>query len=115
MAGKLTDTCEAEQKGQREALERSLTKDEERIDVLEKMVLRLYEDMVAGRISEANFNLLMEKTQAEQAELKAKVTEGRKKLADEIRLACDARQWVEAIQNTPTSRNWTPPTLNRPD
>ena len=53
VAGKLTDTCEAEQKGQREALERSLTKDEERIDVLEKMVLRLYEDMVAGRISEA--------------------------------------------------------------
>ena len=73
VAGKLTDTCEAEQKGQREALERSLTKDEERIDVLEKMVLRLYEDMVAGRISEANFNLLMEKTQKEQAELKAKV------------------------------------------
>ena len=65
VAGKLTDTCEAEQKGQREALERSLTKDEERIDVLEKMVLRLYEDMVAGRISEANFNLLMEKTQKE--------------------------------------------------
>ena len=60
VAGKLTDTCEAEQKGQQEALERSLTKDEERIDVLEKMVLRLYEDMVAGRISEANFNLLME-------------------------------------------------------
>ena len=49
-----------------------LAKDEERIDVLEKMVLRLYEDMVAGRISEANFNLLMEKTQKEQAELKAR-------------------------------------------
>ena len=48
VAGKLSDTCEAEQKGQREALERSLAKDEERIDVLEKMVLRLYEDMVAG-------------------------------------------------------------------
>ena len=27
VAGKLSDTCEAEQKGQREALERSLTKD----------------------------------------------------------------------------------------
>ena len=40
----------------RQALERSLTKHEERIEVLEKMVLRLYEDMVAGRISEANFN-----------------------------------------------------------
>uniref|UniRef100_UPI003FED84A7 MobA/MobL family protein n=1 Tax=Gemmiger formicilis TaxID=745368 RepID=UPI003FED84A7 len=30
VAGKLSDTCEAEQKGQREALERSLAKDEER-------------------------------------------------------------------------------------
>ena len=73
VAGKLSDTCEAEQKGQREALERSLAKDGERIDVLEKMVLRLYEDTAAGRSSEANFNLLMEKTQKEQAELKAKV------------------------------------------
>lgn len=36
VAGKLSDTCEAEQKGQREALERSLAKDEERIDVLER-------------------------------------------------------------------------------
>ena len=43
---------------------------EERIEVLEKMVLRLYEDMVAGRISEANFNLMLDKTQKEQAELK---------------------------------------------
>ncbi len=34
--------------------------------------MRLYEDMVAGRISEANFNLLLDKTQKEQAELKAK-------------------------------------------
>ena len=80
VAGKLSDTCEAEQKGQREALERSLAKDGERIDVLEKMVLRLYEDTAAGRSSEANFNLLMEKTQKEQAELKAKVEESRKEL-----------------------------------
>ena len=113
VAGKLSDTCEAEQKGQREALERSLAKDEERIDVLEKMVLRLYEDMVAGRISEANFNLLMEKTQKEQAELKARVEEGRKKLADEIRLAYDARQWVEAIQEYADITELDAATLNR--
>ncbi len=78
-----------------------------------KMVLRLYEDMVAGRISEANFNLLMEKTQKEQAELKARVEEGRKKLADEIRLACDARQWVEAIQEYADITELDAATLNR--
>ncbi len=98
VAGRLTDTCQAEQKDQREAMERTLAKDEERIEVLEKMVLRLYEDMVAGRITEENFNLLLEKTQKEQAELKAKVEKGRKHLANEIRLAVDARQWVESIQ-----------------
>ena len=113
IAGRLTDTCQAEQQSQREALERFLTKDEERIEVLEKMVLRLYEDMVAGRISEANFNLMLDKTQKEQAELNAKVEQGRKKLADEIRLACDARQWVEAIQEYADITELDTATLNR--
>ena len=51
-------------------MERSLTRDEERIEVLDKMVMRLYEDMIAGRISEQNFNTMLEKTQTDQAELK---------------------------------------------
>ena len=33
------------------------------------MVMRLYEDMIAGRISEQNFNTMLEKTQTEQTEL----------------------------------------------
>ena len=46
VADRLTNTCEAEQREQREAMERSLTRDEERIEVLDKMVMRLYEDMI---------------------------------------------------------------------
>ena len=72
VADRLTNTCEAEQREQREAMERSLTRDEERIEVLDKMVMRLYEDMIAGRISEQNFNTMLEKTQTEQTELKEK-------------------------------------------
>lgn len=113
VADRLTNTCQAEQQDQRDALERSLTKDEERIEVLEKMVLRLYEDMVAGRITEANFNLLLEKTQNEQAELRAKVEDGRKRLADEIRLAVDARQWIESIQEYRDITELDAATLNR--
>ena len=59
-------------------MERSLTRDEERIEVLDKMVMRLYEDMIAGRISEQNFNTMLEKTQTEQTELKAKSVRGQK-------------------------------------
>ena len=79
-------------------MERSLAKDEERISILEKMMLRLYEDMAAGRINEQNFNLMLEKTQKEQEELKAKVSEEKKKLADEIQLVNSARQWIAVIQ-----------------
>ena len=113
VAGKLTDTCEAEQKGQREALERALAKDTERMDVLEKMMLRLYEDMMAGRISEANFNLMLEKTQKEQAEVKARVEEAGKKLADEARIESDAKQWVDAIQEYADITELDAATLNR--
>ena len=74
----------------------------ERVEVLDKRVMRLYEDMIAGRISYQNFNTMLENTQTEHTELETKLSEGwnllseevRKKLADEIRLAYDARQWV---------------------
>ena len=113
VADRLTGNCEAEQKGQREALERALAKDEERIETLEKMVLRLYEDMVAGRITENNFDLLLAKTQKEQAELKEKAAEARKRLDDEARLAVDAREWVESIQDYRDIAELDAATLNR--
>lgn len=113
VAGRLSSSYQAEQKNQREALERSLTKDEKRIDALEKMVLRLYEDMVDERISEANFNLMLSTTQKEQAELKARVAEGRKRLSDEIQSACDAKQWVDAIQEYANITELDSDTLHR--
>ena len=58
VAGRLTNSCEAEQREQREAMEHSLTSDEGRIEFLDKMVMLLYEDMIAGRISEQNFNTM---------------------------------------------------------
>ena len=58
VADRLTNTCEVEQREQREAMERSLTRDEERIEVLDKMVMRLYEDMIAGRISAESLFIL---------------------------------------------------------
>ena len=113
VADRLSDSCKAQQKGQREALERSLAKDEERIEVLEKLVMRLYEDMVAGRVSETNFQLLMEKTQKEQKELKKRVDKTRKLLHDEIQLADDAQQWIESIQAYRDITELDAATLNR--
>ena len=68
--------------------------------------------MIAGRISEQNFNTMLEKTQTEQTELKAKVSEGRKRLSDEAQLANDAKQWVEAIQEYANITELDAATLN---
>ena len=85
--------------------ETSLTDEDE--DILN------YEDMIAGRISEQNFNTMLEKTQTEQTELKTKVSEGRKRLSDEVQLANDAKQWVEAIQEYANITELDAATLNR--
>ncbi len=55
---------------------------------------------------------MLEKTQTEQTELKAKVSEGRKRLSDEVQLANDAKQWV-AIQEYANITELDAATLNR--
>ena len=47
-----------------------------------------------------------------QTELKAKVSEGRKRLSDEVQLANDAKQWVEAIQEYANITELDAATLN---
>ena len=54
-----------------------------------------------------------EQTQAPQTELKTKVSEGRKRLSDEVQLANDAKQWVEAIQEYANITELDAATLNR--
>ena len=71
--------------------------------------MRLYEDMIAGRISEQNFNTMLEKTQTEQTELKTKVSEGRKRLSDEVQLAKTQNNGWKPFRNTPISQSWTQP------
>ena len=98
VAERLSSTYEVEQIGQKENLERALIKDKERIEVLEKMVLRLYEDMVAGRISETNFNLMLAKTQTEQSELRERVAQVESELTNDTQLAVNTEQWIQLIQ-----------------
>ena len=109
----LFKNCLAEQNQQRENLERTLAKDEARAELLEKMVLKLYEDMLAGTVSEGNFNLMLAKTQKEQAELQARIAENRKYLTDENQLACDTKQWLDFISDYVNITELDAATLNR--
>lgn len=97
-AGKLSAICESGQKTGRESLEKSLSKDKERVKVLEKMIVKLYEDMAEGRINDQNFNLILGKTQKEQEELKAKIDKNSKLLSDKKQLVHDIEKWKAIIQ-----------------
>ena len=113
VADKLFDTCEAECRVQSEALERSLQKDTERLDALEKLVLRLYEDRMTGKISEANLDLMLDRTQREQSDLQARVEETRKKLTDSAQLSRDTQQWLSVIRSYAEITELDSATLNR--
>ena len=73
---------------------------------------RAFGDAGRGAVFTAGFRLLA-KTQKEQAELKEKAAEARKRLDDEARLAVDAREWVESIQEYRDIAELDAATLNR--
>ena len=75
-----------------------MAKDEERSAALERMVMKLYEDMISGRISEQNFDLMIKRAQDEQKELGERLDQNRCLLADQTRLGENSRRWVETIR-----------------
>ena len=53
---------------------RTLQKSENRIAELDRLFKRIYEDMVAGRLSEARFQMLSDDYEKEQTELRERST-----------------------------------------
>ncbi len=95
---RLTGAMESEHQQHVEAIGKQVLKDAERLDVLDRMIMKLYEDMISGRISEQNFNVMMEKAQNEQTELRKKVEANKKYVAAENRISADSKKWQEVIQ-----------------
>ena len=113
VAKRLRETCETEQRQRQDAMAHAVAKDEERLEALNKMIMQLYEDRMLKHISEDNFNMLLEKTQKEQAEVQARIEATHKKLNDEVQIAYDAQQWKEAISQYADIQELDAATLNR--
>lgn len=94
----LSESFRSEQEGQLQAISRQVAKDTERLSLLDRMVVKLYEDMIAGRISEANFNLMMKKAQDEQVEVTDRVKHNKELLSDQNKLTRDNQQWLDMIR-----------------
>ena len=83
---------------QREAVERSIAADMERIRSLERVIERLYSDVTSGRITEENFTRILERSQGEQETLRRRVTLNSERLEQEAQEQRDKTRFLELIR-----------------
>lgn len=89
-----------------------LKKAEKRKAEVDGLFAKLYEDWVAGRITEYNFNMLTTKYQAEQGELAEKIDALTVELDTVKQTESDARKWIDLIQQYADPTELTAPLLN---
>ena len=112
-AEQLRENCQADEQAERLLIEQSIAEDSERIGALERIISRVYEDMVAGRITEDNFNRILERSQTEQTTLKNRVTLNRQRLTQQDQEQEDNTHWLEIIKDYADIQELDDVTLNR--
>ena len=112
-AEQLRENCQADEQAERLLIEQSIAEDSERIDALERIISRVYEDMVAGRITEDNFNRILERSQTEQTTLKNRVMLNRQRLTQQDQEQEDNTRWLEIIKDYADIQELDVVTLNR--
>ena len=89
-----------------------LKKAEKRKSEVDHLFTRVYEDNVAGRISDYNFRMLSEKYQGEQAQLDAQIAEIQTLLAADQQGEEDAGKWIALIRQMAYPTELTATLLN---
>lgn len=112
-AAQLQESCKADELAERELIQRSIAEDTERITALERVISRVYEDMVAGRITEENFTRILERSQTEQTTLKNRAALNQKRLDEQQQAQEDNSRWLEIIKDYADIQELDAVTLNR--
>ena len=89
-----------------------LNRAEKRKTELDRLFGKLYEDWVAGRITEYNFNMLSQKYQTEQQELIEKIDILKEELAKKQQTVVDAEKWIALIKQYAYPKELTAELLN---
>ena len=80
---------------------------------MEQMTSKLYEDLIAERISETLFNSLIERTRNENTELQKQVEDFEEQLAMDFADNTDARKWIDLIKDYADIKELDSETLNK--
>ena len=113
VAEELSTALEDEQKSQNEVKQRQIIKAKDRLEALDRMVSRLYEDLLAERINESTFENMMAKTQDEQTSLRAQINEFEHNQEDNEESSVSARKWLDLIREYTDIQELDAEMLNR--
>jgi len=113
IAGRLMRESEQDEHGERAFVERSISEDTARLAALDKLIAKLYEDMIADKISPENFNSLLERSQTEQKSLKNRVEHSTTRLAKQEQERDDNSRWIKLIREYVDIQELDAPTLNQ--
>ncbi len=91
---------------------RTLQKSENRIAELDRLFKRIYEDMVAGRLSEARFQMLSDDYEKEQTELRERIAVLTKEISEQEDQADNADHFIRTVKKCLCLTELTPAILN---
>ena len=89
-----------------------LKKADKRLKELDSLFTKLYEDRVADKINERNFNMLTVKYQQEQDELQERINSLNAMLKEEKEDVSNKEKWIALIKQYTEPKELTAPMLN---
>lgn len=94
----LESHCRDVDKAGKEAAFIRLEADKKRLEELNQLVNHLYDDRIAGRINDSNFDRMMGKAQQEQEMLQDRIHLSEERLQEETKAQQDRSKWLTLIQ-----------------
>lgn len=113
VAESLADAYESEQREQQELLQRNICKAKNRLETLERMTTKAYEDLLTETITEPMFNSLVERTKKESEDLMKQIAHDERRLAKNGKNDGNARKWIDLIKDYADITELDADTLNR--
>ncbi len=110
---RVKELCEEDTQGHRDSLEKLVSKQKDRLETLDRLIAKLYDDLINDKITESVFDKMLEKTQKEQADIKKELSQNESVLNTEEKLDAQSQQWIDDISEYADIKELDANLLNR--
>ncbi|MEQ2369562.1 recombinase family protein [Blautia sp. CLA-JM-H16] len=113
LENRVKELCEEDTQGHRESLEKLVSKQKDRLETLDRLIAKLYDDLINDKITESVFDKMLEKTQKEQTDIKKELFQNESVLNTEEKLDAQSQQWIDDISEYADIKELDANLLNR--